>query len=362
MTLKFSGSIHYANGDPVPDVVVRIYDRDAEGKTDDDLTVISGLSDEQGKFNLTYEPMRYLDYQPIDIGGTPQEPFDTATPDLRLPELGDFYLPYLQFNYTFYGRDRQHTTPLGIFQKSFYLPENPPIEFLPSTHGFRFTNSFAGYFLPFSTPAFMGASKVTSKYGLCGGMCAAAYDFALAGKAIPETAEVPHQGTRLQRYLFKRQIDSLGGLGQQAIKVAQWTSLPDDTPLGTEARTAKEFNSIQKKLDDKNPVMLALIYVRTSSLLELSRVIFNNHQVLAYSYLMDPSSEIKIRVYDPNLPGRDDVVIHSQPVLLGEMSTPSSPQAITGLKSTQAVGGVFYRDVRGFFCLPYMPVRPPKKL
>jgi hypothetical protein len=75
------------------------------------------------------------------------------TAGLRLPDLGDIYLPYLQFNYTFNGFIRQHVAPLGIFQHKFHLPENPPVEFLPSIHGFSFTNNFSGYFLPFSTPS-----------------------------------------------------------------------------------------------------------------------------------------------------------------------------------------------------------------
>jgi hypothetical protein len=181
MKVKFTGSIHYANGKPVPDVEVRIYDQDASGKQDDDLTVIPGLSNERGRFSITYEPLRFMDYHIINAADTPSQPFNTPTSGLRMPDLGDLYLPYLLFNYTFNGQHRQQTAPLGIFQTEYHLPENPPVEFLPSSHGFKFSNQFSGYFLPFSAPAFMASRKVTSKYGLCGGMCAAAYDFALQG-------------------------------------------------------------------------------------------------------------------------------------------------------------------------------------
>jgi len=362
MKLKFSGSIHYANGDPVADVAVRIYDKDASGKGDDELTVTPGLSDEHGKFSLTYEPLRFLDYHRIDVPGTPEEPFNAAAPGLHLPDLGDIYLPYLQFTYTVNGFQRQHTAALGVFQKKFHLPENPPVEFIASVHGFKFANSFTGYFLPFSTPAFMGPRKVSSKYGLCGGMCAAAYDFVLTGRSIPMKVNIPRRGTRFQRYLFQRQMDSLGGMGQQVVKVAQWTSLPDDTPVGTQARTAQEVNSVQQRLGDKNLVVLALIYEHASNLRQLARVIFNNHQVLAYSYQEALSGEIDIKVYDPNLPGRDDVVIHTVPVMLGEVSTPTGNQPVMGLKSSQQVGGVLYKEVRGFFSMPYSPVKPPPKI
>ena len=362
MKLNFSGSVHYADGAPVSGVTVRIYDKDASGEQDDDLTVIPGLSDDQGRFNLTYEPLRFLDYHTIDGSGIPEEPFNTTASrsGLQLPDLGDIYLPYLQFNYTFNGLIRQNALPMGFFQNKFLLPENPSVDFLPSTHGFAFPNSFSGYFLPFSTPAFLGSRKVSSKYGLCGGMCAAAYDFALAGRAIPDTQAIPNQGTRLHRYLFQRQMDSMGGLGQQVAKVAQWTSLPDDTLLGTQARTLVELNSIRQKLDDRNPVVLALIYERAGSLKELSRRIFNNHQVLAYAYQQDDSGGVAIKVYDPNLPGCDDVVVQSEAVVLGTVASPTGTVTVMGLRSNQLLGGVFYKQVRGYFAMPYQPVQPPK--
>ena len=362
MKLKFSGSVFYANGDPISGVLVRIFDKDSASKQDDDLTITPGISDGSGKFELTYEPLRFLDYHTIDAPDTPEEPFNTSAPGTRLPDLLDFYQPYLLFYYTVNSIQRQHSTPFGIFQKKFHLPENPPVYFLPSTCGFKFTNSFSGYFLPFSTPAFLGAGKVTSKYGLCGGMCAGAYDYSLAGRAIPQNNNVPHQGTRLQRYLFQRQMDSLGGMGQLVIKVAQWTGLPTDTPLGTQARTAKEFASTRQKLDDKNLVVFALIYEHASNASELARVIFNNHQVLAYACQEDSPGDFIIWVYDPNLPERDDVIIHLTRVQVGELSSSTGPQPVTGLKSTQLVAGEFYREVRGFFAMPYSPVKPPKGL
>jgi hypothetical protein len=362
MKVNFSGSVHYANGAPISNASVRIYDKDALGEQDDDLTVIPGSSDERGRFNLTFEPLRFIDYHSIDDSEIPKEPFNTTTSrsGLQLPDLGDIYLPYLLFNYTFNGLIRQHAVPMLIFQTKFLLPVNPPVDFLPSMHGFGFPNSFSGYFLPFSPPAFLGSRKVSSKYGLCGGMCAAAYDYALAGRVIPHSQVTPNQGTRLHRYLFQRQIDSLGGLGQQVVKVAQWTSLPDDTLLGTQARSAVEFNSICHKLDDKNPVVLALIYEHASSMNELSRRIFNNHQVLAYAYHQNSAGGVEIQVYDPNLPGRDDMVIQFEQTQVGKQTSQKGSETVMGLRSTQLLGGVIYKQVRGFFAMPYLPEQPPK--
>lgn len=364
MEVRFSGSVHYANGLPLANVGVRIYDQDASGKQDDDLTVTPGLTDDDGRFNLTYAPLKYLDIHIINASAASEGSFGTSSTGsgLRLPDLTDFYLPYIQFSYTHNGRDRQHALPLGIFQSKFLLPENPPMDFLPSLHGFRFPNRFGGYFLPFSTPAFLGSRKVTRKYGLCGGMCAAAYDFILAGRSIPNTDEIPHQGTRLQRYLFRRQMDSFGGLGKQLVKVAEWTSLPDGTLLGTQSCTANEFMSIRQKLDDKNLVILALIYEQASSVKELSRRIFSNHQVLAYAYQQNKSASFTINIYDPNLPGSDDVTLLIEPVTLGEVASPTGPKILTGMKSSQLLGESFFKQVRGFFSMPYQPVQPPRKI
>ena len=362
MQVKFSGSIHYANGDPISNVDVRIFDKDATGKQDDDLTVIPGLSNEQGRFDIVYEPLRFLDYHAIQIPGLHKLPInvDGKKSALRMPDLGDFYLPYLQFNYTFNGHVCTHITSLGVLQTKFHLPLNPPMEFLPSRNGFMFRNSFPGYFLPYTPPAFMRSRKISSTYGLCGGMCSAAYDFTLAKINIPQSEEVPHRGSRLHRYLFRRQLDSLGGLGQEVVKVAQWTSLPDDTLVGTQRRTTDEFNQLHQKLDDRNPIILALIFEHASSVKELSKCIFGNHQVLAYAYHRDESGVVIINIYDPNLPGRDDVVIHSEPIMLGEVAAPSGSKPVAGMKSTQIVGGVFYKEVRGYFVMPYSPVQPPK--
>ena len=364
MAVKFSGSIHFANGHPASNVEVRIFDKDAAGKQDDDLTITPGLSDDQGNFSLTYEPLRYLDFHTFHLSGTagsPTNPSHEST-DLRLPDVLDVYLPYLKFNYTFNGLNCEHTASLGFLKATFYLPENPPLDFLPSTQGFHFKNSFKGYFLPFSTPAFMSTSKVSSQYGLCGGMCSAALDFALADKPISALTTTPNQGTRLQRYLFRRQMDSFGGLGQQIVKVAQWTTLPDDTLMGTWRRTADEFSQIRSELENKHPVILALIYEKASSLVELSRVIFNNHQVLAYAYQAEGDGKTVINIYDPNLPGRDDVTIHTEEVLLAEEDASVGFQPIRGLKSIQMLANTPYETIRGFFLMPYKPEKPPRGL
>src|SRR4030042_259458 len=102
MKIKFSGSVHYANGDPLSNVAVSIFDKDAAGKGDDDLTVSPGLSDEHGRFSLTYAPLRYLDYHTLQFPGKAGQPANSQAEDhgLRIPDPRDVYLPYLSFTYT----------------------------------------------------------------------------------------------------------------------------------------------------------------------------------------------------------------------------------------------------------------------
>ncbi len=147
MRIVFNGRIHFANGEPASDVTVRIVDKDSASIQDDDLTITPGISDKNGRFSLIYEPLRNPEYHTPQIVGTPSQPFNPPSAELGLhmPKPGDEYLPYLMFHYTFNGLAHQHTERLGIFQTEFYLPEYPPVEFLPSRDGFSAeTTTFAG--------------------------------------------------------------------------------------------------------------------------------------------------------------------------------------------------------------------------
>jgi len=356
MKLKFKGKVLFANGAPATGVTVRVFDSDADHNQDDDLTLSPGLTDDQGRFALTYNPARFIDMVSLDTSSTASQPFDTTGP--RLPDLTDLYLPYLRFDYPFRNQPRQHQAWLMPFQKEFHLPEYPTLRFSAAQHGFRFPNRFAGYFIPFSTPVKFAPKKVPPSYGLCGGMSSAALDFKLAGREIPATADIPRGGSRLQRYLFRRQMDSMGALGSTILKVAQWTTLPDETALGLKRLTFDEFTRIRPRLEDQNPVVLGLIYVHASSASELIQVIFNNHQVLAHAIEQRTPLDYTIHVYDPNYPQREDVslLIRQVPVIAAGSGEPPK-----GLQVVQMIGAQG-KPVRGFFAMPYTYIEPPKKL
>jgi hypothetical protein len=362
MAEKFTGKVLFANGFPAQNVLVRVFDKDEPGKGDDDLTVDPGRSDSDGKFTVRFEPSLYLDYNTITTKEPSNLPWDwtLTTRTRRIPDLTDIYLPYLELRYTFNGRRCVHTAVMVPFQTEFRLPEIPPFNFKPSVHGFKFTNNFSGYALPFSIPNLSGVSAVEKSYGLSGGMSCAVYDFLLAGRSIPCDTTVPEQDSILYQYLYRRQIDSFGALGEYIAKFAEWMVLPDDTILGTQKRTYDEFEAIRAKLDDGNAVVLGLVYVSGRDSLE----IWKNHQVLAYDYSEVSATTIDINIYDPNYPQREDIVIRVERVPVGTTLVPGVPprkRTVLGFKSTQKISNREI-NVRGFFAIPYVPVVPPAGL
>lgn len=348
MAQEFSGTICFANGRAAANVRVRVFDKDVPGKDDDDLTLQEGLSDAAGHFVVRFAPSRFLDFREVTTREPRRLPFDWSleTRSRRLPDLTDIYLPYLQFDYIFNGYPRSHTAFLLPFKHEFRLPETPGVAFRPSLHGFKFTNRFPGYFLPFSIPALPDIPSVDKIYGLCGGMTAAAYDFCLAGYPIPVNTRVPKRASPLHQYIYRRQNDSLGFLGQQVVRFARWMALPDDTVHGVRKKSYDEVQKIRPLLDDGTLAPVGLVYVSTRDTLK----IWENHQVLAYGYNDNEDGTLDVHVYDPNYPRRDDVVIHCEPVAVG---------SDMGFRSVQQIGKLTSKGVRGFFAMPYVPVEPP---
>jgi hypothetical protein len=267
----------------------------------------------------------------------------------------------LEFRYSHNGQACRHTVRLGFFQNEFQLPEAHPLGFIPSLHGFKFVNRFSGYPFPFTIPQLPGLPDVPKGYGLCGGMSSAAADFLLSGCSLPAISTVPEAASTLHQYLFRRQIDSFGRWGDTLLKVARWTALPDGGKKGTFQRSYEEFPKVRARLNNSEPVVLALIYDRAESPVEIMQKIWNNHQVLAYGYFQDPVRNARIYVYDPNYPGRDDVRLEAERVFV-PYSPGSEKPGSYGFRTVQKVGQQVVREVRGFFMMRYKPVEPPPGL
>ncbi len=229
-------------------------------------------------------------------------------------------------------------------------PDQAATEFVPSRHGFRFANRFG---VPLVARTLRQAG-IRATYGLCGGMVALAYDFFEHGRALPPAAAPPMPGTPLWRALVRRQIDSLGGspFFPQVAAFARWTACSD---AEAQRRTATAWPGIRRRLEAGRPVQLGLIYTR-----RLARL-WENHQVLACGFAdarggpgfphqmrdrLCPGQGFGVRLYDPNYPLRDDVVLRA------------AWQAGGRLACRQLVGGRPVRSVRGFFALPLRPEAP----
>jgi hypothetical protein len=220
--------------------------------------------------------------------------------------------------------------------------------FRPSLHGFAFVNSFSGSPLPFSIGALEQRLNLPERFGLCGGMSFAAADFYLSGRSL--RAEVtasapPEQGTALYDYLYRRQRASLGPLAIMASKFLDWMQTPEVGPDGTHTRTMAELEPVVQALLDGAPVMLGLVLVDARQ----SRAVWNNHQVLAYGIEQVDGELPLFRIYDPNYPDRDDVVLRW---VDGDDPRWERFAPATGRASR-------ITRVRGFFQMPYESEPPP---
>lgn len=223
--------------------------------------------------------------------------------------------------------------------------------FLPSRHGFAFTNAWP------SQPALvldthLGQIDIgNAAAGLCGGMVFICLDYWHAAVAPPTTRPAP--GEPLYRQIVRRLIESWN-LPAGIAQYYQCMNLPDgDTDVdvlgrrividhGLAWRTAQvQWPLIRADLDRGIPAPLGVVAVRSSRPADLAL----NHQVLAYDY--DRSgTEVSVRVYDPNRGQRDDIWIRFD----GSPATGS-----TVFTHTLDIG----HPVRGFFRTPYTPAPPP---
>lgn len=174
--------------------------------------------------------------------------------------------------------------------------------FLPSTHGFRFTNSF-----PVNTAHVsvrvgnVDMAIGDAANGLCGGMVYAVRDYFHAGMPIPSHKAGPVSGV-LYDYLVSRLYDSFDGLG--------WTEylrlMSPGCGAGERARTAyfTALHSIETNIRNGAPSPIGLVQVNTDDPLQVG----NNHQVLVYGFERN-GRRVRLRIYDPNHPGRDDITL-----------------------------------------------------
>jgi hypothetical protein len=226
--------------------------------------------------------------------------------------------------------------------------------FLASRHGFKFFNSFS-ITIPLPSPF----PSIPRSYGLCGGMATAALDYFLSCIPIPSTTAIPTAGTTLFNYLLRRQLDSLDAPSFGMVpKFLTWTNRPNTSvtvpggvlPIpvsvvdGLQELTVPEFGATMASLSAGRMVVLGLILVGPGAV-----SIWRNHQVLAYGAGTAGPGVTNLRIYEPNAPLDDGVVVRCESLSGGSrvrctQVTPSSGKT---------------RTVRGFFRMPYIRVTPP---
>ena len=190
--------------------------------------------------------------------------------------------------------------------------------FRPSVHGFRFANAFPpGPTVTFGPIDVRRIGIGDASAGLCGGMALTVRDLFEAGVPVPGDPSPPANGTRRFRALVRRQVQSLDWL-RVPLRFWRLQALHADRPAGAAATVARmlglrpaamvaldqEWPKVRATLDSGHLAVIGL--VRTASLSPWRLAI--SHQVLAWGY--EPlAGGARIRIYDPNHPGRDDVSV-----------------------------------------------------
>lgn len=187
--------------------------------------------------------------------------------------------------------------------------------FLPSTHGFRFTNSWPDDPLK-RVNLRIGAIPIgKASNGLCGGMCFAVRDWFEARRAIPAVANPPADKTTLREFVVDRLIDSFdlpGGVIPYATLMS--TRYPEDdadvlaalgqVPSRATLLTRRMWPLLKSTIDAGHPCPLGLVMMVSDDPADLR----HHHQVLAYAYQLRGTA-LCVWVYDPNSPRDDRITI-----------------------------------------------------
>jgi hypothetical protein len=222
--------------------------------------------------------------------------------------------------------------------------------FLPSLHGFRFANRWpAGptVTLGLFDPRMLGIGDASA--GLCGGMVTTARDLFEAGIALPTDTDPPANGSPRFRAIVRRQVESLDWL-RVPLRFYDLQAARPDPPTRLSGLLRREPPRIVA-IRDEWPKIRADIEAGHAPIVGLVRVagwsprlLTANHQVLAYACDEDAGG-FRIRVYDPNHPGDDDV----------ELRAAADPEATWAARHRVRLAQSTGEPLLGFFRQPYAP-------
>ena len=221
--------------------------------------------------------------------------------------------------------------------------------FRPSVHGFPYPNSWPPgptvRLGPIRTPI-LGLGDASA--GLCGGMVMTVRDLFEAGIPMPAQPR-PANGTARFSAIVRRQVESLDWL-RVPLRYYDLQAFRPDPPTHVAAllhrepprvvSIRREWPLIRADIDAGHPSPLGLVRLSGLSPWGLAR----NHQVLAFGY-EETGRQIRVRVYDPNHPGRDDVELRA------EIAPDAARPWWERVQLAQSTG----EPLLGFFRQPYPP-------
>lgn len=226
------------------------------------------------------------------------------------------------------------------------MSSNAVSDFLPSTNGLKFVNSWPSEpDIVVSVPEIGDVHIGNASNGLCGGMAFAVRDFFEAKLPVVADTETPSQGSPLFTYIVARLFDSFN-LPDGVLKYFRWMNTPDgDTGIwvatlrGVAWMTIiEELPNIKADIDAGHPSALGLVTIHTTDPTLLGR----NHQVLAYAYSQDDAGNLQLKICDPNTGAADaDGVVISLNV--------SDPTKVTPITHNVGISD----PIRGFFRIVY---------
>jgi hypothetical protein len=171
------------------------------------------------------------------------------------------------------------------------------VAFRPSSDGFRFGNSW-----PHGAPVTLAGVRLGRVHGgLCGGMAYAAGRAWLAGEPLPADTAAPVRGPLADR-LWLAQLASLGlPLGPLRYLWYQLPAVGD--PRRHRLTLTRGLPGLRRALAAGRPAPLGLVRVVSWD----PRRVVEHHVVLGWGLTEHPGGGAEVAIYDPNLPGRDDV-------------------------------------------------------
>jgi hypothetical protein len=175
--------------------------------------------------------------------------------------------------------------------------------FLPSQHGWPFGNKWPRTFL-------FGWLKIS--VGVCGGMCMAALQRFLEGKAIPPMLPDAAEKESLFREFWRLQLRLTPP--HVVAKIFWWQM---HSPAKQGYHTLENWPAVRDSLLEGKPVLITL--VAHANDWRHQRLV-DSHRVIAYAFEEEsppegsetpPGAEqqVRIGIYDPNFPGQDHVTI-----------------------------------------------------